>query len=96
MPPPEGATLLDVRGGGSQSSAQFQAPSTWTLRYSFDCSALAAPGRFQVDVRTSDAQQDPVILELAPAGASSVTVSDSGSVRLEVSSRCAWHLTASG
>jgi hypothetical protein len=95
-PAPAGVTLLDLNGSGSQSSSPFQAPSTWTLRYSYDCGALGAPGRFRVDIRTSDAQSDPVVLEIAATGTSSVAVHDSGSVRLEIKSQCAWHVTAAG
>jgi hypothetical protein len=93
---PGGVTLLDLNGSGSQSSAPFQAPSAWTLRYTYDCGALGAPGRFRVDIRTSDAQSDPVVLEIAATGTSSVDVHDSGSVRLEIKSQCAWHVTAAG
>jgi hypothetical protein len=95
-PAPGSVTLLELKGSGSQSSSPFQAPSTWTLRYSYDCSALGAPGRFRVDIRTSDAQSDPVVLEIAATGTSSVGVHDSGSVRLEIKSQCAWHVTAAG
>ncbi|MBO0727704.1 MAG: hypothetical protein J2P57_00510 [Acidimicrobiaceae bacterium] len=95
--PPAPKTLLDLSGSGAKASAPFQAPSHWTLSYSYDCSSFGYQGNFQVTVM--DNSGVPVafpVNELGTSGQSQSDVYNSGQLHIEVNSECDWHVTAVG
>jgi len=87
--------IAHFRGSGIENTSRFTTPSTWTLRWSYNCASFGQSGNFAV---------------LENGGAAGVTVNelgmhghgtthgynDAGRHYLEVDSECSWSMKAIG
>jgi hypothetical protein len=88
-------TLLRVSGAGFMRTRTFHAPRKWQLHYSFDCHASGIPGGIGIAVRRSP---NSVVASFASPrawnGKGTEHLSGSGTVWLDIISRCNWKVTA--
>jgi hypothetical protein len=87
--------LVDTAGTGIGSTAEFDAPAHWKLRYTFDCSQIPAgmQGNLQVFIYQGDLPVDVPVNELGSRGGATIDVARPGRLHLEVNSECRWHVT---
>jgi hypothetical protein len=93
--PAEPVVLISAEGSGTKNTAQFTADATWELRYTFDCANFGIKGNFIVAIQ--DAQNnmvDVAVNVLADKGEDKTPLYSAGTFHLEVTSPCAWKITA--
>lgn len=97
IPSPSPRVLVDLTGSGIKNSAPFNAPSQWTLTYSYDCSSFGDSGNFIVSLYQGNSPVDVLVNELSLKGSASTTAYDGGNnMHLEIISECSWHVKAIG
>lgn len=91
---PAPKVLFTQAGSGDQTTVTFTAPTTWTLAWSYDCSALGQAGIFQVWVDGPTPGADGPIGELGTGSSGVQHYHAGGSVYLQINSECSWKVTA--
>lgn len=90
------AVIMKMAGDGTKASTPFNAPRTWTLSYTYDCSSLGFRGNVQVYLyRDAELVRAP-INELGTGGEGSTTIYETGQgFHIEVSTYgCTWAVKA--
>lgn len=89
--------LLTIRGSGNHSSKTFKAPSSWKLKWSYNCAAFGSKGNFIVAVLTSNGHHssNQSVNQLGKKGHGTENYHHGGKFYLEVTSECAWTVVAS-
>lgn len=86
---------MQMQGSGIENSTTFNAPSHWTLTYSYDCSSVGTSGNFQVYLYQGTDPEDVLVNELGTSGSKTIDEYDSGhGVHLEMNSECSWSVKA--
>ena len=93
-----GTVIVDQNspaGRPSWQSSAFNAPSSWTISYTYNCGGYG--GHFTVAV-FSDTVQEAVVREHKDTGSGTVTVSNASGkgvyFAIDTTAQCAWHVTA--
>ena len=88
------SVLLDQTGSGIKNTAPFQAPGTWVIEYSYNCSNFGQAGNFQVYVYQGTNLVDTPVNELKLRGSGQSYEYQSGLTHLQINSECNWHVKA--
>lgn len=90
-PTPAGP-IFQQTGSGGTTTAPFQAPSTWTLNWTYDCAAFGSQGNFQVYVFQGSSLDfsDNGPNQLGASGTGSTHFYSGGNLHLEINSECDW------
>ena len=82
-------------GNGNGSTPMFQAPASWQLSYSFDCTDFGRDGRFSVQVWTNGKLAATPIDVTSASGSNQVSVNNhAGTTQLQIVSDCDWYIAA--
>jgi hypothetical protein len=95
-PAPTPGLVFEQRASGSASTRTFVVGEAWTLAWSYDCSNFGTQGNFIVYAKRADGSTVGAVNQLGRSGASTDYFHQGGSLYLEVSSECAWHITVTG
>jgi len=89
--------LLTIRGSGNHSSKTFKAPSSWKLKWSYNCASFGSKGNFIVAVLKSNGHHssNQSVNQLGKKGHGTENYHHGGKFYLEVTSECAWTVVAS-
>ncbi len=94
--PRKAVVLLDVQGSGTKSTQSFTVPNEWALAWAYNCSDFGQQGNFAVDVYRGGqlSISDLGVNELGMKGNDIEYYHHGGTIYLEVSSECNWHIIA--
>ena len=92
---PAPSAILDVSGSGTKTTQAFVVPASWTMSWSYDCSAFGSRGNFIVFVDNSDGSpsNNAGTNQLGPGGHGTEYFHSGGNLYLQVISECSWHVT---
>jgi len=85
-------TLLEASGSGIKNTAEFTTTAaSFTVRYSFDCSAYGSSGNFIAELYQGNSSVDSIANQLAKSGSDSTPLYDgAGTYHISVNSECDW------
>jgi hypothetical protein len=86
--PPKTATVLKTSGNGIKNTAAFTTGDTWTIAYTYDCTAFGGTGNMQIYVDYPNG--DIAANALGTKGHDTTTETGAGTHTLKVASECRW------